>query len=246
MTLLERMHRSRSSPVETSRVKLGELKSDWSKLRLSVKKSVRAPNSTDDLLIPWIASREEVIHDRKAQEKAAMIIVKAFPETVPDTVIGVGNRGSSFANYVRIAFKPRGDEDHISYELLQELPHSIQGNSVPKGFSQVEVEVYKGPYYLIPPIPQPSIERNAKVFIVDDVCKTGTLPVAVIKELQRRGIEVVGYGAYVSEDWKGGMHKITELTGVPSFAAIRVKELKADGAKLTRRGVANTRFEIGR
>lgn len=71
-----------------------------------------------------------------------------------------------------------------------------------------------------------------RVYLIDDVVANGDTGSLIIKEFQKRGIEVNGMSIYFAKLFQPGIERIHEETGVNPFYAVGVEDISPDGIEL--------------
>lgn len=201
--------------------------------------AVLRPDIPNFVSLPWANKPESINHE--LQTMAAQVLAEAFGDKDFDAVLGIGNSGLPFAKAVHKALRPHAVDKNkkLGYGEIRNL-----GKAVDYGVSSGTIFTARSysrqadvSFYI------PDIKAGTRVLIVDDVSAQGSIGVALVQELQKLGVEVVGFGVYFNKEWQGGLRKLTEETGVPSFSVIRIDSISDGKIRLSPKDASAARYE---
>lgn len=240
MSILERLRRERSA---TSLRHLPFSKQSITSINVlrdtARQTAVLKPGIPNFVSLPWANKAEEL--NTEFQTRAAKVVAEAFGDKEIDAVLGIGNSGLPFSKAVQQALKPYAvaRNRRIGHGEIHNLGKAVNyGASTGTIFTAHSYSRQANVSFYIP-----EVKAGTRVLIVDDVSAQGSIGIALVQELQNLGVEVVGFGVYFNKEWQGGLRKLTEKTGVPSFSVIRIDNVKDGKIRLSSKDTAFARYE---
>ncbi len=209
----------REVPIELSPM----MKNQWRSIRDRASlTAVTRPDIRDFVSLPWVNGKEHNDIDREAQTQAAKIILEAFSDKNPDTIVGIGNSGLPLAEEVWEQLKKQSPNPSKTARVKIMNQERVVTGSPKTGriFTARSYSRGKDVSFHLPDIP-----TGRRALIIDDVSAQGSIGVALIKELQRLGVAVVGFGVYFNKDWQHGLQQVASQTGVPSFSVVMIEKI---------------------
>ncbi len=74
------------------------------------------------------------------------------------------------------------------------------------------------------------LDKEDKVYIIDDFLATGTTSIALIEIIKESGAEVLGTGTIIENYFQGGRNKILEhFPGLEIFSLVSIESMTSDG-----------------
>ena len=74
------------------------------------------------------------------------------------------------------------------------------------------------------------LDKEDKVYIIDDFLATGTTSIALIEMIKESGAEVLGIGAIIENYFQGGRTKVLEkFPDLKIFSLVSIESMTSDG-----------------